>query len=190
MVTSQWIDPRYEASVTENELCVVGSLQRMASTTSFTPMKMALFHAMLSTVGRSARASHLIKGSIRRVLMLGTRAVPLRFRRRIRIQPGAVTVSDQLKRVGKVQLSALQFGDEFAVRYVPQSRFFQFPELATRGYRLSPAELAGFEATGQVSVTRRIDLDSGELAVWVGERPVAAHAELVGSGAAAYLERP
>jgi hypothetical protein len=182
MITSQWIDPRYNIATTESEFSVSGSLQRMTSTTNFTPIKMALFRVMLSSVGRSARASHLIKGSIRRALMLGTRAVPLRFRRRIRLGPGEVTVQDELRQIGPVQVAELLFGDEFAVRYVPQSRFFQFPELETQGYTLTPDELAAFQRGGYVSVTRRVEISSGKVTVWVDNRPSESPAVPAGSG--------
>jgi hypothetical protein len=185
VITSQWIDPRYTISTSEAELSVVGSLQRMSSTTSFTPMKMALFRTMLSSVGRSPRASHLIKGSIRRALMFGTRPVGLRFRRRVRYEPGLVTVVDEVKRArgGAVRLDGLQFGDEFAVRYVPQSRFFQFPDLEARGYMLTPAELERFHVKGQVSVERRVEITSGHVTVQVDGAPAEWAAPSIGSAA-------
>ena len=88
MVTSQWIDPRYRVSAGEDELTVTGSLQQMASMSSFTPAKMVAFRTVLTTLGRSSRASHAIKGAIRRMLMLGTKAVPLAFQRRVRFERG------------------------------------------------------------------------------------------------------
>jgi hypothetical protein len=182
MVTTQWVDPGYQITATEDEVTVIGSLQRMTSTTNFTPLKMAAFRAMLTTVGRSGRASHAIKGGIRRVLMLGTRAVPLRFRRRIRFEGGVLTVVDEVRRTGDVRVDGLMFGDEFAVRYVPQSRFFQSPDLDARGYALSPDELARFNATGQLRVARRVEVGSGDIAVQVGDEPREPTEALVGAG--------
>ncbi|MCC6180131.1 MAG: hypothetical protein IT305_32855 [Chloroflexi bacterium] len=167
MVTSQWIAPGYQIAASDAELTVTGALQRMTSTTTFTPLKMALFRAGLASVGQSTRASHAIKGGIRRMLMFGTRSVPLCFRRRIRFEPGALTVTDVLQRTGKVLVSSLLFGDEFAVRYVPQSRFFQFPDLEARGYLLPAADLTRFNAIGRLTVTRRVDLRSGATVVEV-----------------------
>jgi hypothetical protein len=173
LVSSQWIASKYRLTVSDDELVVEGSLQRMTSTRSFTPLKMALFRVMLATVGRSTRASHLIKGTIRKMLMLGTASVPLRFRRRIRLEPGAVTIVDELRRSGRVSAAGLMFGDEFAVRYVPQSRYFQLPELDARGYVLTPAELARFNSLGRLGVVRRVEIRSGQIVTTVGDEPTA-----------------
>jgi len=183
MVTSQWIDPRYKVSASDDEITIDGALQRMTSTTSFTPMKMAAFRAVLSTVGRSARASHAIKGAIRRTLMLGTRAVPLAFRRQIKFAGDLIVVVDEVRRTADVVVIGLMVGDEFAVRYVPQSRFFQFPDLAARGYALSHAELIAFRATGRVRVRRSMDIVTGQVTMQVNDAPpivlIEAHQEPV-----------
>jgi hypothetical protein len=183
MVTSQWIDPRYRVTSTDDELTVTGSLQQMSSMTSFTPAKMVAFRTMLATVGRSARASHAIKGAIRRALMLGTKAVPVAFQRRLRFEPGAVTIVDELRRTGNVQVDGLTVGDEIAVRYVPQSRFFQMPELETYGYTLSREELDNFNVSGRARIARRIDISTGEIDVRVGAGPIADPRRAVGTGA-------
>jgi hypothetical protein len=167
LVSSQWIDPRYRVAVSDDELTVEGQLQRMSSTRGFTPLKLALFRGVLATLGRSATASHLIKGGIRKALMLGTRPVPIRFRRRIRPERGALVVVDDIRRAGKARLAGLLVGDEFAVRYVPQSRYFQPQELASRGYHLTPEQLARLNAGGRLSVTRRVEIPSGRLEVRV-----------------------
>ncbi len=183
MVTSQWIDPRYRVMATDDELTVTGSLQQMSSMASFTPAKMVLFRTMLATVGRNARASHAIKGAIRRALMLGTKPVPLAFQRRICFEPGAVTIVDELRRTGNVRVDGLTVGDEIAVRYVPQSRFFQAPELDTHGYTLSSEELADLNTTGRARITRRVDIATGEIAVQVGAGPISAARRPIGAGA-------
>lgn len=161
LVSSQWIDHAYRVEVSDEQLVVEGSLQRMTSTKSFTPIKMALFRAVLTAVGWSPRASHLIKGGIRRALMLGTRSIPLRFRRSIRLEGGVLTVTDRLRRVGDLQVAGLMVGDEFAVRYVPQSRYFQAQELGVRGYTLAPEQLARLNALGELEVMRRAEVASG-----------------------------
>ena len=174
MVTSQWIDPRYRIGPGEHELTIAGWLQQMSSMSSFTPAKLVAFRAMLTTVGRSARASHAIKGAIRRALMLGTKAVPLAFQRRICFEPGYVTIADEIRRVGDVKVQGLITGDEVAVRYVPQSRFFQLPELDTYGYTLTPDDLATLHAADRIRITRRVEVATGQVDVSVGDRLLAA----------------
>jgi hypothetical protein len=161
LVTSQWIDPSYRVKLSDDLVEVEGSLQRMTSTKSFTPARMAAFRALLVTVGRSPRASHLIKGGIRRLLMLGTRSVPLRFRRTIHLEQGGLTVTDTLRRTGKLRVAGLMLGDEFAVRYVPQSRYFQAQELDLRGSVLTPEQVANLNRNGDLEVTRRVSVTDG-----------------------------
>jgi hypothetical protein len=151
--------------VSEGELEVEGCLQRIASTRSFTPLKMALFRATLATLGRSPRAAHFIKASIRNLLILGTRPVPVRFRRSIHATPEALTLSDEVRLSQGSRLSGLMFGGHFSVRYVPQSRYFQQPELAARDYRLNVDQLTRLHAARALTVTRRVEIPSGRLHV-------------------------
>jgi hypothetical protein len=104
--------------------------------------------------------------------MLGTKAVPLAFQRRIRFESGAVTVVDEIRRIGDVRVDGLMIGDEIAVRYVPQSRFFQLPELDTHGYTLTDQDLAALHTSNRVRITRRLEVATGGIDVQVGERPV------------------
>ena len=165
LITSQWIDPRYRPSVLDDEVVVEGSLQRIPSTRSFTPLKTVLFRATLVILGRSPRAAHLIKAGIRKLLILGGRPTPVRFRRSIRATSEALTVSDEVRLGQGTRLTGLTFGGHFAVRYVPQSRYFQEPELGTRDCRLSVNQLTRLHAVRALTVTRRVEIPSGRLHV-------------------------
>jgi hypothetical protein len=76
-------------------------------------------------------------------------------------------VRDELRREGSLQVAGLQFGDEFAVRYVPQSRYFQAQELEVSGYTLSSRQLQRLNASGELSVTRRVEIPGGTVQVEV-----------------------
>jgi hypothetical protein len=184
ILTTQWVDPSYQVDVGADEITVSGSLQRMSSTTLFTPLKLAAFRVVTEALGRSPRASHAIKGAIRRALMFGTRAMPIRFQRRISLRPGEATITDALRTTGDVRLTGLLFGDEHAVRYVPQSRFFQLTDLTARGYALTPEQLATFQRRGQITVTRRVAIPSGDVWVEIDGQPVSASDGLLGLAAA------
>jgi hypothetical protein len=93
--------------------------------------------------------------------MLGTRSVPLRFRRTIHLEQGGLTVTDTLRRTGKLRVAGLMLGDEFAVRYVPQSRYFQAQELDLRGSVLTPEQVANLNRNGDLEVTRRVSVTDG-----------------------------
>ncbi len=169
LVSSQWVDPSYTVDASEQELVVEGSLHQMPSAQTFTPVKMAAFRSVLAGVGWSPAASHFIKGTIRKRLMLGTRPVPLRFRRRIRHDGDVLEVRDELRRAGEARVSGLMFGDEFAVRYVPQSRYYQGFELDQRGYSLAPTALERLNERGSLAVTRRVRVSDGSVEVLVDD---------------------
>ena len=52
------------------------------------------------------------------------------------IKDNTIFLADELKIDGNVKFKKLSFGDEFFVRYVPQSRYFQSQELEIAGEML------------------------------------------------------
>jgi hypothetical protein len=129
VVTSQWIDPEYECTSDERGWRVSGHLHVVPSNKLFTPLKSILFRIALVALGWNSRFSHFLKGSIRKTLILGQRSVPVRFKRLLQIEGERITLTDELQLDGNIRLDALSVGDEFFVRYVPQSRYFQSQEL-------------------------------------------------------------
>ena len=147
VVTSQWIDPAYQIELNDTELRISGHLHKVPSAKLFTPARFLLFRLALLTVGWSPTLSHWLKGAIRRNLMLGTRPVAATFTRRLQLET-PFTLHDQLTSAG-VHFHSLQVGGEFFVRYVPQSRYFQKPELSAAAYSLTPQELISLHHKGQ-----------------------------------------
>jgi hypothetical protein len=133
----------------------------MPSTKTFTPLKMAMFRGVLTAVGWNGPASHMMKGGIRKLLMLGTRPVPVQFRRQIRLDGDNLLVTDHLERTGSAVFASLMIGDEFAVRYVPQSRYFQAQELDISGLWLNQAQIDQLNDSGVLTVVRSVDLTAG-----------------------------
>lgn len=166
VVSSQWIDPGYEVHVEGDLLEVEGNLNKIAAAKYFTPLKTIVFRAALLAVGWNTRLCQLMKGNIRKVLMLGSRPLPIRFRRTIRLDPDGVpgAVIDHVELEGKARFRNLSLGDEFSVRYVPQSRYFQPYELEVTGYDLSAEELQRLHATGEITIVRELD-------AWTNPKP-------------------
>jgi hypothetical protein len=162
LVSSQWVDPSYRHEVRDGEARVSGSLHWVPSRRYFTPLKMALFRTVLAVLGRSSKASNLLKGAIRRLLILSSSRAPLRFERRVRLDDDALTVVDELSGAAGTPLAELQLGGQFGVRFVPQSRYFQVGELVVRGRRASPDELARLNGGQTLRVERRIALRAEE----------------------------
>ncbi len=128
-VTSQWINPEYERQADETGWQVGGQLQVVPSHKLFTPLKNIVFRAVLVTLGWNTRFAHFLKGAIRKTLILEQRSSPIRFKRQMRITDEKIVLTDELQLEAGAQLTALSVGDEFFVRYVPQSRYFQSQEL-------------------------------------------------------------
>lgn len=153
LVTSQWIDPGFACSVTEDGWEVEGRLQVVPSTKLFTPLKHVIFRCALILLGRIPELAHQLKGKIRKALILGQRAAPVRFRRRFTLEGQVIRVVDELHLEPGVSFRSLSFGDEFFVRYVPQSRYFQSQELDVSGFVADRDTIDGLNRSRYVRLT-------------------------------------
>ena len=156
VVSSQWIDENYRVTVQDAELTVEGYLNEMPVSKIFTPFKTILFRAALVAGGWSSRFSHFLKGAIRRMLMLGSRPVPARFRRQIQLGGETLLVKDEITLEKDLQFHSLSMGGEFFVRYVPQSRYFQRPELEIASHTLAPHLLKQLGEQKGIAITRTV----------------------------------
>jgi SAM-dependent methyltransferase len=163
IVTSQWIDPEYECKVDEQGWEVRGHLHLVPSNKLFTPFKNLLFRSVLILIGWIPYFSHMLKSRIRKTLILGRRPVPVCFNRHLRLENEAITLIDQFHLKDKIRFATLSVGDEFFVRYVPQSRYFQIQELDIRGYNLDESQIRVLRDRQCLSVRRRIRLPDQQI---------------------------
>jgi SAM-dependent methyltransferase len=161
VVTSQWIDPAYTCQADQDGWQVSGHLQAVPSHKVFTPFRHILFRVALITLGRVPAFSHLLKGYIRKTLTLGRRPVPIRFTRSFRLAADGVVLTDRIELEKGARLAALSVGDEFFVRYVPQSRYFQAQELAVEGYMLGHDQLTRLNGQRSLTLRQRLSPDEG-----------------------------
>lgn len=161
VVTSQWIDPDYQVEVGTNHCMVSGQLQHVPSNKLFTPLRLILFRAALVTFGWIPAFAHFLKGRIRKALILGQQAVPVRFQREVRLQADAVEIIDTIRLMGNGRFQRLSVGDEVFVRYVPQSRYFQSQELGVAGYALNSDELYLLNEEQEIIIRRGVSLPGG-----------------------------
>ena len=152
VVSSQWIDPDYQCQSDDDGWEVSGHLHAVPSNKLFTPLKSLVFRGTLVALGWSPAFSHLLKGQIRRTLILGQRPVPVRFHRRLRLDSEQLTLSDEIRLEGDVRFASLSAGDEFFVRYVPQSRYFQAQELDVSGFGVDAQVLSELHRTRRLSL--------------------------------------
>jgi len=136
VVTSQWVDPSYICKSDDMGWSISGQLNKVPSNKLFTPFKNIIFRSVLFLLGWSSSFSHFLKAKIRKTLILGQRKIPVCFKRQLKIKGGQISISDELNIDGKIKFKKLSFGDEFFVRYVPQSRYFQSQELEITGNTL------------------------------------------------------
>lgn len=154
VATSQWIDPSYQIQAKDLNWEVSGHLNAVPSNKLFSPMKTIIFRSALLALGWNPRLSHFMKGSIRKSLMLGQRPVPVAFTRRFWLEDDRAVLEDELHLEGSIGVAALSVGDEFFVRYVPQSRYFQAQELDMQGYQITPEQTASLNRDRRLVVRR------------------------------------
>lgn len=146
IVTSQWVDPSYEAKFVDNGWEVHGSLNIVPSNKLFTLMKNLIFRSALLLLGWNPSLAHWMKGQIRKSLTLGRRPVPVRFHRRFEISEGRMRLATEVWIEGNARIKDLSIGDEFFVRFVPQSRYFQSQELEVQRTVLTDEQIRNLNA--------------------------------------------
>ncbi len=147
IVTSQWIDPAYECRVNDKTWALEGVLHSLPSNKLFTPLKNILFRMILVGFGWIPSFSHWLKGTIRKALILGSDSTKITFQRRLKLGEDFVQIFDRIQSNDRNGFESLSIGDEFFVRYVPQSRYFQRQELDTEGWRADQSALHELNAT-------------------------------------------
>lgn len=160
VLTSQWISPDHKVTVEGNRIDIEGALHRMVMK-FFTPWTMILFRLFMLAVGWNTAMAYRIKGAIRTLLMTRSSAAAARFHRRIQFEHGRVVVTDRITRGRGPAFTKVKLGDDFSVRYVPQSRYFQGYELQVSGSYLAPRDLQRLNREGSVEVTRVLEYERG-----------------------------
>lgn len=142
VLTSQWIDPSFTFVPRKDGFSVSGALHAVPAHRTFTPVTFILFRIFLLLLGWHTGMAYRMKGLIRALLMLKSRTSGVHFFRDVAFVGGALHMVDTVTITDRTVFSRLQIGDEFFVRYVPQSRFFQSQELPLRGYDCTPEQIA------------------------------------------------
>lgn len=177
VVTSQWIGSdflaRYERAVAEppesggaeppplDDMLEVEGHAYYVVEKLFTPVTMIAFRVFMILFGWQTRLAYEIKGAIRKLLMTRSGAAPVRFRRVVRFEDSDLIIEDEIMRPGGPRFDRVKIGDEFHVRYVPQSRYFQPQELSMSGGWLTDADLRDLNTEGRFRSIRRIDYHEG-----------------------------
>lgn len=159
--TSQWIEERHAIDVTDNEIHISGHCHKMPAKI-FNPYTFIVFRLVTLAIGWHQGLAYSLKGLIRKILMLGSKPLPIRFRRTVQVGKQGIAVTTQIELDESVEVAGLQIGDEFPARYVPQSRYFQPQELDVRGYVLSAEELEQLNRRRTFTLVERYKTGEGQ----------------------------
>lgn len=156
IITSQWIDKEYKINRIGNEVTVEGKMN-LAPFKLLTPLKMIIFRMVLLGLGWNTKFSYWLKGVIRKSFITKTKRAPVEFCRRIIFNENDIEVHDLVRLKTTNKLRSLQIGDEFSVRYVPQSLYFQSQELSISGLQVEPNILEELNLNKEITFKRTID---------------------------------
>ena len=80
-----------------------------------------------------------------------------------------MTIEDLITLEGNINLKSLFISDEFSVRFVPQSLYFQSQELGVNGYNIEDKYITIINNTKQLTVKRIVDTSNGEISFSIEE---------------------
>lgn len=163
VLTSQWINDEYTFENSENSFSVNGFLNPVPMSQSFTPMKRIVFILFMLLFGWHTRLAYYIKGIIRKILVFTKAKKDAEFKREVELSENLLRVRDSINLSGNTTFASLQIGDEFFVRYVPQSAYFQPQEFDAKGYFLSEEQLSALNNNKSIVLEHTVDLGTGEL---------------------------
>lgn len=162
VLTSQWVDPVYEFIPKTNGFAVAGALQKVPMSKVFTPLKRIVFVLFMLLFGWHTRLAYYIKGLIRKLLVFTKGSTPVLFYRDTTLAEDTLRITDKIKLTGNVRFASLQLSDEFFVRYVPQSCYFQSQEFDARPHFLNEEQLKILNNEKKIHLERTVDLRTGE----------------------------
>ena len=162
VLTSQWVGKDYIFTPHKNGFTVEGSLQTLPISKVFTPLKRIVFVLFMLAFGWNTWLAYKIKGLIRSILVFTKASTPVTFRRDVEQKENTVTIRDTLMlKDPSFRFSSLQLSDEFFVRYVPQSCYFQSQEFDAKPHPLGKALLDMLHTQKQLILERHLDLQTG-----------------------------
>ncbi len=156
--TSHWIDNDFRISNSNKGWEVKGRFRWVPTNLVFNLTKNLIFRFILLLIGWSPRLSYILKEQIRKKLVLAQRPAPVSFERKVVFDGRTVKVNDDITIEKLLNIKSLSLGDDFSVRYVPQSRYFQSQELEIRGKVFTGDEIRELKNAGEKRLERVINI--------------------------------
>jgi hypothetical protein len=168
-VTSQWIDKDYKIRKSADSVGVSGELNLVPEKV-FNPYKGLVFRSVMLTAGANTLLSYWLKGLIRNLLIFGNKKSKVKFSRTIGFSGKNIEINDKIQNTSGKDLKRFRVGDEFFVRYVPQSMFFQPVELDIKGFEFNDHILKALNSEKVVELKREVDARTGKIGVYVNRK--------------------
>lgn len=158
-LTSQIIHKDTKVEINSNVIVVSGNLKFVPSTKLFSPLKNIIFRIVLLSICWNGNLAQRFKAWIRSILILGNKVSHSYFCREISFEKKQeLKINDTIKYKEKSPLNRIMFGGEFAVRYVPQSRYFQNQELRDFNEKFEGEEIKRIMNEGEIKHMSKISL--------------------------------
>jgi len=154
VVCSQWIGPEYEVIIRNGKYCVKGPLYSV-STMAPTPFKNLLLRGLLLSLGWNTTMAYKIKELIRNILILKNKKSKAEFERCFEFLGDEIAIHNSIAPNGET-FKSLSIGGEFAVRYVPQSLYFQSQELDIKQLHLNSKTIEKLNEGKSIKVTVKV----------------------------------
>ena len=123
LISTQFSDPNLNYRVDEKEIDLESGFSRVKSSLP-SPSNFLLLRLMNLTVMRLGFLNELIKKLLVRMLISGTRKVPLKRKRIIQFTSSSVEIQDEVTRSGALTLKWLRYGGKFSSIHMASARYF------------------------------------------------------------------
>lgn len=161
VISNQWIDPEHSIKADESGVSVSGSFHYI-STARLTPFKMIIFRIVMLLFGWNTMLAYKLKGLLRDIAITKCRKAPVEFKRTFGFEEGIVVIVDEIRlKDKKAVIRSLSIGDEFSVRYVPQSLYFQSQELGIKGLSVPEDAVSKLNKEGVLRVKHMHEIFTG-----------------------------
>lgn len=128
MISSQWFNLSNKTILKEGYIGVSGQFYKVDETLFNTP-KMILSRIGLYTMSRVSPLREFIYQSLRKLMITGSKALPIDFTREIHYDSYNISIDDELKFKGKFEIDYFNIEDKYSTIYGQSKEFFQKQEL-------------------------------------------------------------
>ncbi|MFY9457883.1 MAG: hypothetical protein WAP23_03065 [Candidatus Spechtbacterales bacterium] len=166
--TTQWIGKKHTIEHYGNNWKVRGNFHKIRFS-YFSPITMIGFRVFMLLAGWNAQVADKIKGIIRKAMITDSSKAQISFEREFNFDNNKITIVNKIRTQKKI--ASIRIGGQFAVRYVPQSRYFQEEELRDAHWTASQKVLQMLNKKSEMVVGETFDKESLRTAFEIENEP-------------------